>query len=135
MSAEHQPYQWPKSSGLLTARLLRDYMTWLATKLDLEWESPGVIKRPSRRSDQKPKEKVKPYQFRKSRGLLTIQKDIRPFARYVLAKLKPWSDRHPFLPRRKEGLALVQDLRAFADHVNLLLKKKKEEQSKQKASS
>lgn len=130
-----QPYPWSRSTGLLTARLLRDYMSWLAPKLKIEWESPGVIKRPSKSSEGKPKDQTKPYQFRKSKGIMTIQKDVRPFARYVLAKLKPWSDRLPFLPARKSGLALVSDLRAFADHVDRLLKKKKEDQSKKKASS
>lgn len=127
-----KPYDWPQSSGLLTARLLRDYASWLFPKLDVEWESPGVIRRTRRKGQRKD---VTPYQFRKSKGLLSIQKDMRPFARYVLEKLKPWTDRMPFLPKRKQGLALVSDLRAFADHVDLLLRKKKEEQSKQKASS
>lgn len=122
-----KPYSWPQSSGLLTARLLRDYASWLFPLLDLEWESPGVIRRRRRAGQRKT---VKPHQFRKAKGLLTLQKDVRPFAAYVMAKLQPWAARMPFLPKRKEGLAKVEDLRAFANHVDLLLKKKKEEQSK-----
>lgn len=126
-----KPYSWPKSTGLLTARLLRDYASWLFPQLDLEWESPGVLRR------QKPlgqRKAIKPYQFRKSTGVLTVQGDLRPFASHVMVKLGPWSNRMPFLPRRKVGLALVADLRAFAGHLEMVLKKKKEEQSKIKKS-
>lgn len=126
-----KPYSWPKSSGLLTARLLRDYASWLFPRLDLEWESPGVLRR---RKPQGQRKAIKPYQFRKSSGILTVQKDVRPFAAYVMVKLQPWSNRTPFLPRRKQGLALVADLRAFAGHVELILERKKEEQSKTKTS-
>lgn len=130
MSAE-RPYTWPKSSGTLTAPVIMDYASWLFPKLSLEWEAPGVIKRKTtttKLSDE-PQRKEKPYQFRKSKGWLNLQKDVRPFAAYVLRQLKPWCDRKPFTPARKEGMALVEDLQALDTHVQIILRKKKEEQS------
>lgn len=120
-----KPFIWPKESGTLTADVLREYATWLFPKLELEWESPGVIKR------DVPKPKGKPYTFRKSKGWLNVQRDLRPFAAHVVAKLKKWNDRQPFTPERTTGMALVTDLKAFADHVDRLLAKKKAEQSKE----
>lgn len=128
-----QPYQWPRQTGSLTAPLLRDYASWLFPRLDLEWESPGIIRRTPQKARSKPE--VKPYVFRKSQGWLHVSQDLRPFARHVLARLKPWSDRVPFLPARRHGWAQVSDLLAFAGHVDLLLRKKKEEQSTDKNAS
>lgn len=132
MSAE-RPYDWPKTEGTLTAAVLMDYASWLFPRLKLEWEAPGVIKRKT--TLQKVGDEAqtkKPYQFRKTKGWLNLQRDMRPFARYVLAELKKWSDRKPYLPTRREGPAMMDDLKDFDAHVQLLIKAKKEEQSRQK---
>ena len=133
MSAkDDQPYQWPDTSGCLTAHVLRDFTSWLFPKMDLEWESPGVVRR---KPSKQPKRAQKPFQFRKSKGWLNLQADVRPLAAYVLAKGRPWSDRKPFMPKRKKGPAFVSDLQALHDYLVELLAKKKAEQSKKPASS
>lgn len=125
---DEKPYSFSKEHGTLSASSLRDYATWLFPKLEVEWESPGVERRA--KPGDAPKTKGKPYTFRKSVGWLNVQKDIRPFAAFVVAKLKVWSSREPYVPARSKGMALMSDLIEFDDYTRRMLAKKKAEQSK-----
>lgn len=126
-----QPFSFSSQTGCLTAEELRNYAEWIKPRLKIEWTSPGVIKR--EKGPKQGEKQTKPYEFRKSKGWLNLQRDIRPFVRYVLEKLRPWSDREPYVPARTEGMAFLPDLIEFDAYVRRILKRKQTEQSAKKS--
>lgn len=130
MSAGLDDYEWPRTRGCLHAWLLRDYASWLFPALKAEWKAPGVLRFDPFAQNGKTGEE--PYEFGKATGWLNIQRDLRPFTVYVLARLRPWSDRQPYEPERVRGMAFVKDLLQLHEHFMALLEAKKTEQSKKK---
>lgn len=132
MTLDERPFQWTKSSGCLTPKLLEAYAEWLEPRLRLRWDAPGVERR---RRESEDEERRKAFEFRKSKGWLHLQRDLRPFAAFVLSmpELQPWASRHAYQPPRKTGLAYVSDLRALDAHLQFLLAQKKKSQSERQA--
>jgi hypothetical protein len=123
------PYEWPQSSGCLTADLLADYVAWLTPRCQVEYDSAG--RADTSLSAQNGKV-ITPFEPRKKDGWLNVQRDLRPFAAWVVEKLKPHSHRSPYIPRKRKGQALVMDLQDFHHWVLKILEHKKQSQNRSK---
>lgn len=126
---EDTPYEWPETSGCLTAELLADYVTWLTPRLKKEWLPNGE---PDTNPAAQNGKDIKPFEPRKTSDWLNIQKDMRPFSVWVIEQLKPYSHRAPYIARKRKGMAMVADLIDFHAWVLKALEHKKQTQQRSK---
>jgi len=128
-SPTDSPYEWPETTGCLTADLLASYHAWLAPALRKEWTPSG--NKDTSLSAQNGKD-TKPFEPRKRSGWLNVQRDLRPYVAWVIEQLKPYSHRAPYLPRKRNGEAMVPDLIDFHGWVLKTLERKKQSQTRSK---
>lgn len=123
------PFEWPEKTGCLLAPLLISYHQWLAPKMEIEHLPSG--QEDTRPAAQNGKE-AKIWEPRKTEGWLHIQRDLRPFVAHVISRLRPWSLRAPYIPRKRNGEAMVPDLIDFHSWVLKTLEHKKQSQMRSK---
>lgn len=148
-----EPFRWPKATGAVPLWMLRSYAAWLFPQMDLKWQAKGVRqfdegKQPDLKNNEKD---LEPYEFPRTTGAC-LRKDLLDFARYVIAALPPLSrdvlitdvgtifeerteenlrpldhkERPPYVKR--EGVALVEDLKRLDVFFTKLLKEREKPQ-------
>lgn len=125
------PYEWPARSGCLTADVLAHYSAWLLPMCEVEFQSNGQEDRGISRKNGKQAALWEPV---KKEGWLNVNRHLRPFVVHVISRLKPYSHRAPYLPRKRKGMAQVADLQDFHSWVLKTLEHKKNSQQRTKKS-
>lgn len=146
------PYIWPRQDGVLPAWMLRHYGSWLMPQLQRRWlndEERDPIYDPMYPLDPEVNPTHTPYVWQRAAGICRV-KDLRHFGEYALdalvpqrepilaydvgtdyelifsGYLQPMTEPEPYIWVRSRGLAMVRDLRRFNDHVDYLLRTRRE---------
>ena len=90
------PYEWPKKTGPVMA-------TWIFPKIGRKWMAEGVTNFLEDDTDMG----VDPYQFPKTRGIITID-DLKHLHAYILRVLDSDEAKEPYQWPKTQGPVMVE---------------------------
>lgn len=126
-----EPFQWTKSTGVLTQSMLREYIRWLFPQLGRAYVPPrGVIDFTAAARSRLEGKLPEPFRPRTARGVV-LRADLEKFAAYCFEALQPFSDQRPYRHKPATCLAFISDLKRLNQHLlELILAKRRAEDSR-----
>lgn len=121
-----EPYQWPKSGGLLLQWMLRDYIRWLFPQLGAAYIPPEGVK-DFTLGEQNASEGEQPQPFRpRSASGPVLKSDLINFKDYVFQAIGIEAAKNPYQLKVRCSLIFVNDLRRLHAHIVFLISKKRQ---------
>ena len=120
-----EPFQWRKSTGLLTQAMLREYIRWLFPQLGALYIPPqGVRDFTLGEQNRNAGKQLDPYKPRAATGPV-LKKDLQTFKDFVFLAIGTEAIKNPYQLTSRCTLIFVPEFKRLHTHIVFLIAKKR----------